>query len=175
VSCQLSFAWKLGVATSAERQKMKSPVLLVSGSLAVLFDVLRRRLLAPIELQADLAGESLKTGRVLDQLVLDNFLLEFFLLEANPGKMLTRLLNVDHTDIAWYGDDKDPVCVCAEMTVPTFIIVLEVALTDWATLKAFLGVNVCLDMGLEVGARFSSSKTLMWKPRFKLDTSRHLN
>ena len=161
--------------TSTERQEVKSPVLLVAGSLAVLLYVLHRRLLAPIELQADLAGESLKTCWVLDQLVLDNFLLEFFLLEANPGKMLTRLLDVDHTDVAWYSDDEDPVCVRAEMTVPTFIIVLEVALTDWAPLKAFLGVDVCLDMGLEVGARFSSSKTLMWKPRFKLDTCRHLN
>ena len=67
---------------------MESSVFLATSSLAVLLDVLHSRLLAPIELQADLARESLKTGWVLDQLVFNNFLLEVLLLEANPGKVL---------------------------------------------------------------------------------------
>ena len=163
--------------TSAERQKVESPVLLVASGLAVLLDMLHRRLLASIELQADLAGEPLKTGWILDQLVLDNFLLEFLLLETDPSKVLTRLLDVDDTDIAWHSDDKNPVCVSAEMTVPTVLIVLEVALTHWAPLKAFLRVDICLDMRFEVGARF---RRRSWcnrsKPRLKLDAcSRHLN
>ena len=83
----LSIHGKLKALTSAERQEVKSPVLLATSSLAVLLDVLHRRLLTPIELEADLAGESQKTGWVLDQLVFYNFPLEFLLLEANQ-KML---------------------------------------------------------------------------------------
>ena len=60
----------LKALTPAEGQEMQGPVLLATGSLAVLLDVLHRRLPTPIELEADLAGESLKTGWVLDQLVL---------------------------------------------------------------------------------------------------------
>jgi len=97
----------------------------------------------------------LKTGWVLYQLVLDNFLLEFLLLETDPSKVFTRLLDVDDTDITWHSDDENPVCVSAEMTVPTSLIVLKVALTNWATLKTFLRVDICLDMGFEVGTRFS--------------------
>jgi len=66
VGCQLSFTRELGIASSAERQQMQGPVLLATSSLAVLLDVLHCRLLTPIELEADLAGESLKTGWVLD-------------------------------------------------------------------------------------------------------------
>jgi len=178
VSCQQCFTWELGVATSAERQKVESPVLLIASGFAVLLDVLHCRLFTPIELQADLAGEPLKTGWILDKLVLNNFLLEFLLLETDPSKVLTRLLNVDDTDIAWHSDDKNPVSVSAEMTVPTALIVLEVALTHWATLKAFLRIDICLDMGLEVGTGFRRrSWCNVSKPRLKLDQacSRHLN
>jgi len=109
---------------------MESPVLLAASSLAVLLDVLHCRLLTPIELEADLAGESLKTGWILDQLVFHNFFLEVLLLEADPGKVLKRLLDVHHTDVSWNGDDKDPIRVRAEMRVPALIIVLIVALTN---------------------------------------------
>ena len=67
------YNWTHGILkalTPAERQEIQGPVLLATGSLAVLLDVLHRRLLTPIELEADIAGESLKTGWVLDQLVL---------------------------------------------------------------------------------------------------------
>lgn len=86
--------------------------------------------------------------------------------------MLTRLLNVHHTDIPWYGDDEDPVLVRAEMSISTLIIVLEVALTDWTPLKPFLRVDLGRDMRFEVGAKDGNSrcKTLMCNPRFKLDT-----
>ena len=89
--------------------------------------------------------------------------------------MPTRLLNVHHTDITWYGDDEDPVLVLGEMCVPTLIIVLEVALTDWTPLKTFLRVDLSWDMGLEVGAKGGGSrcKNLMWNSRLKLDTCRH--
>ena len=153
----LSIHGKLKALTSAERQEVKSPVLLATSSLAAFLDVLQRRLLTPIELEADLAGESQKTGWVLDQLVFYNFPLEFLLLEANPGEVLKRLLDVHNTDIPWYGDDEDPVFVSAEMSIPTVIIVLEVALTDWAPLKAFLRVDVSWDMGLEVCAKGGGS------------------
>ena len=156
---------------------MKCPILLATSSFTVLLDMLHCRFLAPIELQADFAGESLKVGWVLDQLVLNNFLLELLLLKANPGKVLTGILNVHHTDIPGYGNDEYPVLVRAEMCVPVFIIIREVALTDWTPLKTFLRIDLGWNMGLEVGAKGGSSRcnTLMRNPRFKLDTCRHFS
>ena len=64
---------------------MQRPVLLAADRLAILLDMIHRRLLAPIELKADLARKSKQTSWVFDQPVLNNFVPELLLLDANPG------------------------------------------------------------------------------------------
>ena len=64
---------------------MQQPVLLAADRLAILLDMVHRRLLAPIELKANLARKSMQTSWVFDQPVLNNFVPELLLLDANPG------------------------------------------------------------------------------------------
>ena len=64
---------------------MQQPILLAADHLAILLDMIHRRLLAPIELKADLARKSKQTSWVFDQPVLNNFVPELILLDANSG------------------------------------------------------------------------------------------
>ena len=52
--------------TSAERQKMKSPVFPGARGLALIPDVLQGSLLGAVELQAYLAGVAFEAGWILD-------------------------------------------------------------------------------------------------------------
>ena len=52
--------------TSAERQKVKCPVLPGALGLALIPDVLQGSLLGPVELQAYLAGVAFEAGWILD-------------------------------------------------------------------------------------------------------------
>ena len=138
--------------TSAERQKVKCPVLPGARGLALIPDVLQGSLLGPVELQAYLAGVAFKAGWILDQLVLDNFLLKFVLGETLPGVVLASLLDVENAGIFGHNNHEHSISVLAKVSVPALLIIGKVTVTNRAKLKTFNRVDIGGDRGLEVRA-----------------------